>query len=78
MTRGNAQGKVCVRLPEQTDDDGAGEQRDERQTVAQSRQNLHSPVEDQLDTKAQKSGGVRASVKDDNHLMRSSVGLLSF
>lgn len=43
---------VC--LPEQTDDDGAGEQRDEGQAVAQSGQYLHHFVEDQLDTQTQK------------------------
>lgn len=37
-------------LPEQTDDDGAGEQSDERQAVAQSGQYLHHPVKDQLHT----------------------------
>ena len=34
---------VC--LPEQTDDDGAGEQSDEGQAVTQRGQNLYHPVE---------------------------------
>jgi len=45
---------VRLRLPEQTHDDGAGEQRDERQAVTQSGQNLHHFVEDQLDTNTEK------------------------
>lgn len=39
---------VVLCLPEQPDDDGTSEQRDEGQTVAQRGQNLHHPVEDQL------------------------------
>lgn len=42
---------VCVCLPEQTDDGGAGEQSDEGQAVAQSGQYPHHPVEDQLHRK---------------------------
>lgn len=37
---------VVLCLPEQPDDDGTGEQRDEGQTVAQRGQNPHHPVED--------------------------------
>lgn len=43
-------GQTSVCLPEQTDDDGAGEQSDERQAVAQSGQYLNHPVKDQLHT----------------------------
>lgn len=43
-------GQTSVCLPEQTDDDGAGEQSDERQAVTQSGQYPHHPVEDQLRT----------------------------
>lgn len=43
-------GQTSVCLPEQTDDDGAGEQSYERQAVAQSGQYLHHPVKDQLHT----------------------------
>lgn len=41
---------LCVCLPEQTDDKGAGEKCDEGQAVAQSRQDPYHPVEDQLET----------------------------
>ena len=51
-----ASGKVSVMcLPEQTDDDGAGEQSDEGQAVTQSRQNLYHPVEAQLHTQTHKT-----------------------
>ena len=40
----------CVCSPEQTHDDGAGEQSDERQAVAQRGQDPHDSVENQLDT----------------------------
>lgn len=49
---------VCVNdandLPEGTDDDGAGEQSNERQAVTQSGQDLHHFVEDQLHRNTQK------------------------
>lgn len=47
---------VCVCLPEQTHDDGAAEQSDEGQAVAQSGQYFHHPVENQLCTHTTNTG----------------------
>lgn len=45
-----------LRLPEQRDDDGAAEQGDEGQTVAQGGQDSHHPVENQLETQTNTLG----------------------
>lgn len=45
--------EACARLPEETHDEGAGEQGDEGQAVTQRGQNLHHPVEEQLHTNTQ-------------------------
>lgn len=45
--------EACARLPEETHDEGAGEQGDEGQAVTQRGQNLHHPVEEQLHTNKQ-------------------------
>lgn len=42
--------EACACLPEETHDEGAGEQGDEGQAVTQRGQNLHHPVEEQLHT----------------------------